>query len=154
MPRIGWGRIVGAVRRLPRRTRRLLLAGLLALALFGPGAAELARLSLRQRALDRRLAELAAEQARLSKERERLTSDPAYVEGLIRSTFKLAKPGEVVIPIGEEPSRGIEGNALTRRTVGRIMAADSHCGVEQPGSSSGSSGLPGRKRPGDSRQSR
>ena len=76
--------------------------GLVGLALFGPGLVELARLSLMQRRLSRELARLSAEHERLTRERARLEGDPAYVEGLIRSTFKLAKPGEYVIPL--EPS--------------------------------------------------
>ena len=77
-------------------------AGLAGLVLFGPGLMDLARLSLRERQLGRELARLSAEHGRLTRERARLESDPAYVEGLIRSTFKLAKPGEYVIPL--EPS--------------------------------------------------
>jgi len=72
---------------------------LLGLVLFGPGLVELVRLSLLERRLDRELARLSAEHERLVRERARLESDPTYVEGLIRSTFKLAKPGEYVIPL-------------------------------------------------------
>ena len=77
---------------------------LLALAVFGPGAYQWVRLSLEQRQLDRQLAALTAEQERLTKEQARLESDPAYVEGLIRSTFKLSRPGEYVVPL-ESSSR-------------------------------------------------
>ena len=79
-------------------------AVLLALAIFGPGAYQWARLSLEQRQLDRRLAALTAEQDRLTHEQTRLESDPAYVEGLIRSTFKLSRPGELVVPLDSSPS--------------------------------------------------
>ena len=83
-------------------SRRLLGAGLVGLVLFGPGLCDWARMSLMQRRLDRRLAALSAERERLTHEQERLTSDPGYVEGLIRSTFKVAQPGEYVIQL--EPS--------------------------------------------------
>ena len=81
------------------RTRWIVGLSLIALALFGPGFYEWVRLSLEQRRLDRQLAQLAARHEQLVQEQERLQSDPAYVEGLIRSTFKLAKPGEYVIPL-------------------------------------------------------
>lgn len=93
----------GADRARARRIRRRgLVVGLVGAVLFGPGLYELARLSLRQRRLDRELARLSADHERLLRERTRLESDPAYVEGLIRATFKVAKPGEYVIPL--EPS--------------------------------------------------
>ena len=76
--------------------------GLLGLVVFGPGMVHLARLSLMQRTLDRRLADLSARQDRLKQEQARLQSDPTYLEGLIRSTFKVAKPGEVVIPVTDD----------------------------------------------------
>lgn len=86
------------------RTRRrswLIAAGVAGSALFGPGLYELARLSLRQWRLDRRLAELSGRREQLTQERDRLQSDPAYVEGLIRSTFKVARPGELVVPLDD-----------------------------------------------------
>ena len=89
--------------------RWLLGAGVLGLLLFGPGMAELLRLSITQRRLDRQLAALAAERERLQQEQKRLETDEAYVEGLIRTTFKWAKSGEYVVPLssgaGEEKSR-------------------------------------------------
>ena len=88
-----------------RWTHWALPLGLLGLLVFGPGMVHLARLSLMQRALDRRLAALSARQEQLRQEQARLQSDPTYLEGLIRSTFKVAKPGEVVIPIDQPPSR-------------------------------------------------
>ena len=72
---------------------------LFGVAVFGSGAYDLARLSLLQRRLDRRMVALSAQQERLTREQERLTSDPTYVEGVIRSTFKVAYPGEIVIPL-------------------------------------------------------
>ena len=83
----------------PRRRRVALGASLVALLLFGPGLYQMARLSIEQHRLDRRIATLDAAHERLEQRAARLESDPAYVEGLIRTTFKLAKPGEVVIPL-------------------------------------------------------
>ena len=80
-------------------------AGLIGLLVFGPGMFHLARLSLMQRRLDRRLADLSAQHDRLTQEQARLQSDPTYLEGLIRSTFKVAKPGEVVIPVDQRTAR-------------------------------------------------
>ncbi len=91
-------------RQLTTRTRWIAGLGLLALVLFGPGLSHLVRLSLVERRLDRRLAALAARRNELTQEQQRLESDPAYVEGLIRSTFKLAQPGELVIPLDSNPS--------------------------------------------------
>ena len=90
-----------------RRKRRAWAAGIgvFAAAVFGPGLVQLARLSWQQHRLDRRLAQLSAKRERLAQEEQRLTTDPTYVEGLIRSTFKLAKPGELVIPLDAAPSR-------------------------------------------------
>ncbi len=48
--------------------------------------------------MHRRLQQLEAFHRALTEEQQRLTSDPVYVEGLIRSTFKVAKPNELVIP--------------------------------------------------------
>ena len=86
------------------RTRWIAIASLVALVLFGPGMYHLVRLSRTERRLDRRLAALSAQRAQLAQEQERLESDPAYVEGLIRSTFKLAQPGELVIPLDSNAS--------------------------------------------------
>ena len=77
----------------------------IALLIFGPGLWQLAHLSLTEYQLDRRLARLARERQRLTDERQRLQHDPAYVEGLIRSTFKLAQPGEYVVPLDSSQSR-------------------------------------------------
>lgn len=70
--------------------------------LFGPGLIQLARLSWQRRVLDRDVRRLEAAHAALLQERGRLTSDAVYVEGLIRSTFKVAKPGELVVPLGSD----------------------------------------------------
>ena len=83
----------------------LIAGGVLLLILFGPGTYQLIHLSLMQRALDLKLAALSAEHARLEQEAERLQHDPAYVEGLIRSTFKVTQPGEYVVPIPDDTRR-------------------------------------------------
>ena len=85
--------------RLARRRTLWLVCGVAALAVFGPGLVELAQSSFAQRQLDRRLARLNAEQEQLTREQARLTDDPTYVEGMIRSTFKWAQKGEYVIPL-------------------------------------------------------
>ena len=87
-----------------RRRRWAFWLGLATLVLFGPGLYELARLSLAQRRLDRRLAELAKRHDALTQERQRLESDQAYVEGLIRSTFKVVGKGELAIPLESDAS--------------------------------------------------
>jgi cell division protein FtsB len=90
-----------------KRTRRLVGVGVAGLvALFGPGAFHLLRLAVEQRRLDRQLAALAAQHDTLLQEQARLQSDPTYVEGLIRSTFKWAKPDEYVIPLDSQDSPG------------------------------------------------
>ena len=88
------------------RTGWLLSLGLVGLVRFGPGTYELIRLSIRQHRLDRQLAVIKAEHERLTKEQERLQSDPAYLEGLIRTTFKVSQPGELVIPLDSRQSNG------------------------------------------------
>ena len=85
------------------RTRWLVGVGLAALVLFGPGAVWLIRMEFKQRRLDRELARLKTKQEQLAAEETRLRSDPADVEGLIRTTFKFAKPDELVIPLEEGP---------------------------------------------------
>ena len=69
------------------------LVGIAALVLFGPGLIASIRLSFEQRRLTRRLEQLTSERMRLAAEQDRLRSDSTYVEGLIRTTFKYAKPG-------------------------------------------------------------
>ena len=71
-------------------------------ALILPGLIELIRLSIAQHRLDRRLAQLRAQEQRLLAQQDRLQHDPVYVEGLIRTTFKHAKPGELVIPLKDQ----------------------------------------------------
>ena len=61
---------------------------------------------MQQHRLDRQLARLQAAHAQLTVEEARLRSDPAYVEGLIRTTFKYAQPDELVIPLDAGASKG------------------------------------------------
>ncbi len=83
--------------------RKWLIGGLVGLGMFGPGASAFLRLAVRSQHLERRLIEVSTQREQLLQEHRRLNSDPVYVEGLIRSTFKVAHPGEVVIPL-ESPS--------------------------------------------------
>ena len=87
------------------RTRWLIGVSVVGL-LFGPGAVDLMRLTVQQRRLDRQLAQLQTTQEQLTAEEARLRSDPAYVEGLIRTTFKYAQPDELVIPLDAGASKG------------------------------------------------
>ena len=89
-----------------KRTQWLIGAGLFAGLAIGPEMVQWVHLRLMQRRLDHRLAQLAAQRERLIEEQQRLQSDPAYVEGLIRSTFKVSQPGELVIPLDSRQSNG------------------------------------------------
>jgi hypothetical protein len=79
--------------------------GLAGVLVFGPGLIQWLGLSWRQHQLDRRLASLSAERDRLVKEQQCLDTDPGYVEGLIRTTFKWAQDGELVIPLEDQTER-------------------------------------------------
>lgn len=81
------------------RSRWIIAVGVGLAVLFGPGTYEVVRLKLRVRTMDARLAGLAVRQEALRQEEARLREDPVYVEGLLRSTFKYAKPDEYVIPL-------------------------------------------------------
>ncbi|PIQ83690.1 MAG: hypothetical protein COV75_06210 [Candidatus Omnitrophica bacterium CG11_big_fil_rev_8_21_14_0_20_63_9] len=99
---------MSAPRPLPPHAYRWLSFTVLALVLFGPGLYDWVRLSLWERRLDRQLSRLSAEHEQLTQEHVRLQTDPTYVEGLIRSTFKVAQPGEIVIPL--ESSRSVDNS--------------------------------------------
>ncbi len=89
-----------------KRARWVIGISLGGLAVFGPGLYEWIRLSLQQRQLDQRLTELTREHERLTALEQQLRNDPTYVEGLIRTTFKVSQPGEIIIPLdGSSPSR-------------------------------------------------
>ena len=80
------------------RTVLLIFSVLMVLA-FGPGLWTQVRMTWRQRMLDRQLQALRVRKEMLEHEKARLTSDSIYLEGKVRSTFKLAKPGELVVPL-------------------------------------------------------
>ena len=87
-------------------SRRIVGLSLIIAVLFGPGLFHLTWLSARQWRLHQRLQTLKARHEQLAAEQIRIESDPAYVEGLIRTTFKVAQPGEYVIPLeGSKTSR-------------------------------------------------
>ena len=86
-----------------KQTRWIVPVVILTGLLWGPGIIQWAQLALRQSRLDQRLEALHREYDELLAERERLQTDATYVEGLIRTTFKQARKGELVIPL--EPSR-------------------------------------------------
>ena len=75
------------------------VAAVIAILAFGPGLLHLLQISWQQHAADHRLHRLEATHRALVSEQEHLTNDPVYVEELARSTFKVAKPGELVVPI-------------------------------------------------------
>jgi len=80
-----------------KRKTRILGLAVAAAVIFGPGCFYLLQMAWQQHQLDRQTRDLERIRQRLVEEQERLVSDPVYVEGLIRSTFKLAKPGELVV---------------------------------------------------------
>ena len=85
-----------------RRKTWVLVGGLAILIAFGPGAVQWLQLRWRQHVMDRRLRVLEARRDELEAEQQRLKTDPVYVEDRIRSTFKVAKPGEFVVPMGDD----------------------------------------------------
>ena len=87
---------------MPRRSARLLALSALALLVLGPGVAAWVQLAWRRHALARQQRQLQTTHDALETEQQRLTSDPVYVEGLIRSTFKVAKPTEMVVPLSAD----------------------------------------------------
>ena len=86
------------------RSRWLIAVSAIAALLFGPGLAHQSWWGLRQWRLEHRLHALQVRHGRLLAEQERLQSNPTYVEGLIRTTFKVARPGEYVVPLDESAS--------------------------------------------------
>ena len=89
-----------------RSARRWVAAAALGALIFLPGVVHLAQLSWRDSRLARRERALKADQAQLLKERDLLQSSPTHVEDLIRSTYKVAQPGELVVPMGSVDERG------------------------------------------------
>jgi len=70
--------------------------------LLGRSAIDYVRLSFQERRLNRQLERVQSRHEDLIKRRERFQSDPAYVEGLIRSTFRQARKDEYVISLSSE----------------------------------------------------
>ncbi len=87
-----------------KRKAQIIGLSVAGLVIFGPGFACLIRQAWQQHQLDHKRQRLQATHDALVREHERLASDPGYVEGLIRSTFKVAKPGELVVPLESRES--------------------------------------------------
>ena len=85
-----------------KRKIKLIAIGVLGVLLFGSGLFNLAVLSFKNRREEAKIKRLEAQYEKLIDERDRLKNDPTYVEDLARSTFKVAKPGEIVVPIEPE----------------------------------------------------
>ena len=81
---------------------RVRLLALAAAAILGPTLLQLAVMYWRDQRLTRQLQRRQASYESLQREQERLRTDPVYVEGLTRTTFKVAKPGELVVPLSDE----------------------------------------------------
>ena len=77
--------------------------------IFGPGAVAQVQAGWWEYQLSKQVRELRVARAELSEERTRLESDPVYVEGLIRTTFKVANPDEVVVILGDDTTPAHRG---------------------------------------------
>ncbi len=82
--------------------RRYLWLVILCAVIFGPDAWHSVQMHFQERRVDQRLAVLDADFEHYQQEKERLTEDDTYIEGMIRSTFKYSRPNEVVIPLKAE----------------------------------------------------
>ncbi len=80
------------------RLQVVIVVAVAALAL-GPGAVQQAVIACKQRKMDHKLAALQRSHEQLLHEHAQLLSNPTYVEGLMRSTFKVAKRDEFVVTI-------------------------------------------------------
>jgi hypothetical protein len=88
------------------RTRKRWLPWMAALLFgFGPGMVAQVQAAWWEHRLSKQIAELRTVREELSEERQRLENDPVYVEGLIRTTFKVANPDEVVVLLDADTSR-------------------------------------------------
>jgi len=74
----------------------LVVGGLL---LVGPGLVVLLQMAWHERRLAREHRALERTHHALAQEYERLSSDPVYLERVVRATFKVARPNEVVVPL-------------------------------------------------------
>ena len=86
---------------------RVRLMALAAAAILGPALVQLAIMFWQDHRLSRQLQGRQAAYDSLKAEQERLRTNPVYVEGLTRTTFKVAKPGELVVPLSDarKPTR-------------------------------------------------
>ena len=89
----------------PHRRVSRVVAFVVPLLVFGPGMVQWGWLSWRSYRLGRAAQRLQASHDQLTREQQRLTNDPVYLEGLIRSLFKLARPGELVVPLDSSTSQ-------------------------------------------------
>jgi cell division protein FtsB len=88
-----------------KRKTKFIAIGVLAALLFGPGLVNLLILSFKNHKEEAKIKRLEAQYEKLIDERDRLKNDPTYVEDLARSTFKVARPGELVVPIEPETAK-------------------------------------------------
>ena len=89
---------------MPKRQHRFLIA-LAVAAVVGPGLWQMAQLAIEQHAMVAKLDHMHTYHHALAREHERLTTDPIFVEGLIRSTFRVAKPNEFVVRLDRDGVR-------------------------------------------------
>ena len=88
-------------------TATLVVLGLLVIYL--PGAIQLRKLQATQAELERELARLAADNARLAHEQEQLLTNPDYMERVAREQYHMAREGELILKL-DEPSRTAAGS--------------------------------------------
>lgn len=82
--------------------RRYLWLLMLCAVVFLPDAWHAWQLRNTRVEVDQRLESMDSEFKKYQEQKHRLLSDETYIEGLVRSTFKLARPDEVVIPIRDD----------------------------------------------------
>ena len=94
------GRARAAFERLNEDVRlQVVIVAVVAALALGPGAVQQAVIVCKQRKMDHKLIALQRSHEQLLREHSRLMSNPVYVEGLMRSTFKVAKRDEFVVTI-------------------------------------------------------
>ncbi len=74
---------------------------IVAAAILGPALIQLAVMYWSDWRLNRQLQRRQASYDSLKAEQARLRTDPVYVEGLTRTTLKVARPGELVVPLSD-----------------------------------------------------
>ena len=80
---------------------RIRLMAVAAAAILGPALVQWAIMCWHDHRLIRQLQRRQTSYESLKAEQEHLRTDPVYVEGLTRTTFKVAKPGELVVPLSD-----------------------------------------------------